>query len=75
MTDSALTRARKSAAPSRRVQAFSLAKTLPQGQFTCPEDVIKKGPPAKRSFVGNKRNKNAELSQRGLEILETLDTE
>ncbi|SBW06758.1 hypothetical protein KL86CLO1_12205 [uncultured Eubacteriales bacterium] len=33
----------------------------------------KKGPQKKRSFVGNKRNKNAEISQRALEILEKSD--
>ena len=38
--------------PSKR---FAAGKTLPQGQFTCPEDVNSSGAPQKTlSFVGTK---------------------
>ena len=39
---------------SRRTSVLALAKTLPQGQFTCPEDV-KLGVPARRKPGGAKQ--------------------
>nr|WP_302648844.1 hypothetical protein [uncultured Dysosmobacter sp.] len=44
-------------------------QNLGEGGFTSPEQNEIRGP-VKRSFMGIKRNKNAEISQRALAILE-----
>ena len=59
----------------RRVQAFSRCENLAEGAIHSPRGNEIKGPPRNRGFVGNKRNKNAELSRRALEKLAELDTE
>lgn len=59
----------------RRVQASCpVGKTLPQGRFTRPEEVKKIGGPHEMTISwGDKRNKNAELSRRALDILAGLE--
>ncbi len=65
---------RKRAAPSGAFKRPAFGRTLPQGRLTRPEEVQEKGAPAKWSISrGDKRNKNAELSRRALDILAGLD--
>ena len=45
------------------------------GEFSSPGQIETWGPHGNEVSMGNKRNKNAELSKRALEILDTLDTE
>ena len=49
---------------------------MPEGGFTPPEDSKNRVPGSVRDTLpGEKRNKNAELSKRALEVLGQLDLE
>ena len=63
---------RKRAAPEGASRVLPGGKTLPQAEFTSAEGE-KWGFPWNPGSMGNKRNKNAELSKRALELLDGLD--
>lgn len=62
---------------SRRGAAYKhfAQQNLGGGRIHSARSSMRFGDPVKRSFMGNKRNKNAELSQRSLAIIEELKQE